>query len=163
MSRLIPGTYELIPGCTYVVHNTYPTLVRRYHVRTYLVQPTLKPRHFYCGADFYCRTDCFSALKRRLVEHTADVYCRTDFHCGTDGTDLGGGVYQLETRFARIIRYEYSLYVLQSRTSRSRCSIPGISGRVDMLTSPVPAARAAVATGAWVESKHDMYLIHTWK
>ena len=32
-----------------------------------------------------------------------------------------------------------------------------------MLTSPVPAARAAVATGAWVESKHDMYLIHTWK
>ena len=38
-----------------------------------------------------------------------------------------------------------------------------ISGRVDMLTSPVPAARAAVATGAWVESKHDMYLIHTWK
>ena len=32
-----------------------------------------------------------------------------------------------------------------------------------MLTSPVPAARAAAATGAWVESKHDMYLIHTWK
>ena len=36
-----------------------------------------------------------------------------------------------------------------------------------MLTSPVAAARAAVATGAWVESKHDMYLIHslvyTWK
>ena len=118
---------------------------------------------FYCGADFYCRTDFFSTLKPRLVEHTADVYCRTDFNCGTDGTDLGGGMYQLETRFARIIRYEYSLYVLQSRASRSRCSIPGISGRVDMLTSPVPAARAAVATGAWVESKHDMYLIHTWK
>ena len=47
--------------------------------------------------------------------------------------------------------------------SRSRCSIPGISGRVDMLTSPVAAARAAVATGAWVESKHDTHLIHTWK
>ena len=62
-----------------------------------------------------------------------------------------------------VIRSEFSLYVLQSRASRSRCSIPGISGRVDMLTSPVPAARAAVATGAWVESKHDMYLIHTWK
>ena len=60
------------------------------------------------------------------------------------------------------IRYEYSLYVLQSRASRSRCSIPGISGRVDTLTSPVPAARAAVATGAWVESKR-MYLIHMWK
>ena len=29
--------------------------------------------------------------------------------------------------------------------------------------SPVAAARAAVATGTWVESKHDMYLIHTWK
>ena len=28
-----------------------------------------------------------------------------------------------------------------------------------MLTSPVAAPRAAVATGAWVESKHDMYLI----
>ena len=40
---------------------------------------------------------------------------------------------------------------------------PSGSGRVDMLTSPVAAARAAVATGAWVESKHDMYLIHTWK
>ena len=34
------------------------------------------------------------------------------------------------------------------------------SGRVDMLTGPVAAARAAVATGAWVKSKHDMkYLI----
>ena len=28
------------------------------------------------------------------------------------------------------------------------------------LTSPVAAARAAVATGAWVKSKHGMYL---WK
>ena len=27
----------------------------------------------------------------------------------------------------------------------------------------VAAARAAFATGAWVESKHGMYLIHTWK
>ena len=32
------------------------------------------------------------------------------------------------------------------------------SGRVDMLTNPVTAARAAVATGAWVKSK-QMYLI----
>ena len=31
-----------------------------------------------------------------------------------------------------------------------------------MLASPVPAGRAAVAMGAWVESKHDMYLIHTY-
>ena len=37
---------------------------------------------------------------------------------------------------------------------------PSGSGRVDMLTSPVAAAQAAVATGAWVEPKHDMYLIH---
>ena len=139
-----------------MVHNTYPTLVRTYHVHTYLVHPTLKARHFYCGADFHCRTDLFSTLKSILVEHTADVYCRTDFYCGTDGTVFWGGKYKLETRFARIIRYEYSLYILQSRASRSRCSIPGISGRVDMLTSPVPAARATVATGAWVESKHDM-------
>ena len=28
-----------------------------------------------------------------------------------------------------------------------------------MLTGPVAAARAAEATGAWVQSKHDMYLI----
>ena len=36
---------------------------------------------------------------------------------------------------------------------------PSGSGRFDMLTSPVATARAAVATGAWVKSKHDMYLI----
>ena len=28
-----------------------------------------------------------------------------------------------------------------------------------MSTSPVAAARAVVVTGAWVESKHDIYLI----
>ena len=38
-------------------------------------------------------------------------------------------------------------------------SDPSGSGRVDMLTGPVAAARAVVATGAWVKSKHDMYLI----
>ena len=36
-------------------------------------------------------------------------------------------------------------------------SDPSESGRVDMLTGPVAAARAVVATGAWV--KYDMYLI----
>ena len=41
----------------------------------------------------------------------------------------------------------------------STVSDPSGSGRVDMLTGPVAAARAVVATGAWVESKHDMYLI----
>ena len=40
-----------------------------------------------------------------------------------------------------------------------RSTVPEGSGRVDMLTSPVAAARGAVATGAWVKSKHDMYLI----
>ena len=41
-----------------------------------------------------------------------------------------------------------------------RCSKGGrVLCRVDMLTSPVAAARAAVATGAWVKSKHDMYPI----
>ena len=30
---------------------------------------------------------------------------------------------------------------------------------LDMLTGPVAAARAVVATGAWGKSKHDMYLI----
>ena len=38
-------------------------------------------------------------------------------------------------------------------------SDPSGSGRVDILTGPVAAARAVVATGAWVKSKHDMYLI----
>ena len=118
----------MTPGCTYVVHNTYPTLVRRYHVHTYLVHPTLNPTHFLLRCRLLLPYRFFSTLKPRLVEHTADVYCRTDFYCGTDGTFFGGGMYQLETRFARIIRYEYSLYVLQSRASRSRCSIPGISG-----------------------------------
>ena len=37
---------------------------------------------------------------------------------------------------------------------------PSGRGRVDMLTRPVAAARAAVATGgAWVKLKHDVYLI----
>ena len=40
----------------------------------------------------------------------------------------------------------------------STVSDPSGSGQVDMLTSPVAAARAAVATGAWVKSKHK-YLI----
>ena len=55
----------------------------------------------------------------------------------------------------------------KSNTSRRRGHLPVAistvpdpsgSGRIDMLTSPVAAARAAVATGAWVQSKDDMYL-----
>ena len=42
------------------------------------------------------------------------------------------------------------------RVTTSTLRDPSGSGRVDTLTSPVAAARAAVATGAWVESKHDM-------
>ena len=65
------------------------------------------------------------------------------------------------------LRSNYTIRVPVVRTPVSSLSFQvqhtGKSGRVDMLTSPVPAARAAVATGAWVESKHDMYLIHTWK
>ena len=45
------------------------------------------------------------------------------------------------------------------RVAISTVSDPSGSGRVDMLTGPVAAARAAVATGAWVKSKHDVYLI----
>ena len=41
----------------------------------------------------------------------------------------------------------------------STVSDPSRSGRFDMLTGPVAAARAVVATGAWVKSKHDLYLI----
>ena len=37
-------------------------------------------------------------------------------------------------------------------------SDPSGSGQVDMLTGPVAAARAVVATGAWAKSKH-VYLI----
>ena len=37
---------------------------------------------------------------------------------------------------------------------------PSGSGRVDMLTSLIAAARdAVVARGAWLKPKHDMYLI----
>ena len=36
---------------------------------------------------------------------------------------------------------------------------PSGSGRVDMLTGPVAAARAVVATGAWANAEHDVYLI----
>ena len=42
------------------------------------------------------------------------------------------------------------------RVTTSTLRDPSGSGRADTLTSPVAAARAAVATGAWVESKHDM-------
>ena len=45
------------------------------------------------------------------------------------------------------------------RVAISTVPDPSGSGRVDLLTSPVAAARAAVATGAWVKSKHGMYLI----
>ena len=38
---------------------------------------------------------------------------------------------------------------------------PSGSGRVDMLTSTVAAARAAVETGAWVKSKR--HVSDTWK
>ena len=43
----------------------------------------------------------------------------------------------------------------------STVSDPSGSGRVDMLTGPVTAARAVVATGAWVKSKHNVS--DTWK
>ena len=50
--------------------------------------------------------------------------------------------------------------------ARKKTDVPGIPvverrmhRWVDMLTSPVAAARAAVASGAWIKSKHDMYLI----
>ena len=45
------------------------------------------------------------------------------------------------------------------RVAISTVSDPSGSGRVDMLTGPVAAARAVVATGAWVKSKYEMYLI----
>ena len=50
---------------------------------------------------------------------------------------------------------------ISDRSDRSLSTVPDPSGsgRVDMLTSPIAAAQAAVATGAWVKSKHDMYLI----
>ena len=45
------------------------------------------------------------------------------------------------------------------RYPETRTSPGGYLHRVYMLTEPVAAARAAVATGAWVKSKHDIYLI----
>ena len=43
---------------------------------------------------------------------------------------------------------------MYAKTYTSTVSDPSGSGRVDMLTGPVAAARAVVATGAWVKSKH---------
>ena len=53
-------------------------------------------------ADFYCRTDFLFYTKTkssRTHDPRAEVYCRTD------GTYFFSGVYELETRFARIINY----------------------------------------------------------
>ena len=56
----------------------------------------------------------------------------------------------------------------KSHTTRRRGHLRGAistvpdssgSGRVDMLTRPVAASRAAVATGAWFKSKHDTSLL----
>ena len=59
------------------------------------------------------------------------------------------------------------LYDTSTRCTYSSLAplVPGAAYLVyqDMLTSPVAAARVAIATGAWVESKYDVYLIHTWK
>ena len=46
------------------------------------------------------------------------------------------------------------------RVAISTVSDPSGSGRVDMLTGPVAAARAVVATGGWVKSKR---VYDTWK
>ena len=53
------------------------------------------------------------------------------------------------------------VYQVHLRVAISTVPDPSGSGRVDMLASPVrvAAAQAVVATGAWVKSKHDMYLI----
>ena len=78
-----------------------------------------------------------------------------------------GDVRDYNIRTAAAVLYDTSTLVLVVRTPVPSLSfqvqhtmVPGIAGRVDMLTSPVAAARAAVATGAWVE---HMYLIHMWK
>ena len=49
-----------------------------------------------------------------------------------------------------------SFFSIYLRAAISTVPDPSESGRVDMLTSPVAAARAVTATGAWVKSKHDM-------
>ena len=53
---------------------------------------------------------------------------------------------------------------IKSRVAISTVSDPSGSGRVDMLTGPVAAARA-VAAAAWVKSKHDetRHVSDTWK
>ena len=118
--------------------------------------PTLKPRHFLLPcrlllpytfffhtktkinrirADFCCRLNFFSStLKPRLVEHTADVYCRTD------GTDFFWGMYQLETRFARIIvgllgneRLTVEKTSICNTAVRDRCQESLISGQAGIL------------------------------
>ena len=53
-----------------------------------------------------------------------------------------------------------SLFSMLDISTAGVVSVPKKGRRwTHLATGPVAAARAAVATGAWVKSKHDMYLI----
>ena len=129
------------PGWASPEKRSRPVYARWYQVHTYPVHntnPILQPRQFLlpCRLLVPYRFLC-STLKPRLVEYvqtfiaaqiflfytktkisrthapSADVYCRTD------GTDFFSGVYELETRFARIILYVFfSLILLLSDHER---------------------------------------------
>ena len=120
----------MCPGWASPEKRSRPVYARWHQVHTYPVHntnPTLKPRRFLlpCRLLLPYRFFC-STLKPRLVEYVqtfiaAQIFLfytktkisrthapRADVYCRTDGTDFFSGVYELETRFARIIRTKYA-------------------------------------------------------
>ena len=56
--------------------------------------------------------------------------------------------------YTYLVQTSYNTRFIEVQRTKFRARVVGA-----VLTSPVAAARAAVATGARVKSKHDMYLI----
>ena len=73
-------------------------------------------------------------------------------------TSMYDGVYHTpcSTDFSMLDTSTVGHVSVPGRLAISNVSDPSGSGRVDMLTGPVAAARAVVATGAWVKSKHGI-------
>ena len=134
-------------------HNTNRTLKpRQFLLPCRLLLPyrffcsTLKPRlvEYVQTYRFFCST-----LKPRLVEHTADVYRRTD------GTDFLGGMYQLETRFARIIYFFNYLRLHLTSVWQKRCIL-----WLDFVAS---VGNFAFERVCWLYSVHERSSVFSWR
>ena len=129
LAAVVTHSREVVvcPGWASPEKRSHPVHARWYQVHTYPVHntnPTLKPRHFLLPCRFLLPYRfCCSTLKPRLVEYVqtfiaAQIFLfytktkisrthapRADVYCHTDGTYDFSGVYEIETRFARIIYY----------------------------------------------------------